>query len=482
MSEKSETCCPPSSGTGKGNNFDLAVIGAGSAGFSAAITAAELGAKVALIGHGTIGGTCVNIGCVPSKNLIRATESLYHAKAAQRFSGIRGNAEITDWRAVIAQKDEIVTDLRQSKYIDVLSSYNDIAYIEGPARLSAEIIAVNGEKLKAEKIVITTGASAAVPSIPGIEDVAFLTSTTALELEKLPNSLLVVGGGYIGVELAQMFARASVKVTIVCRSRLLPHAEPEISDALADFLSDEGVVILRSVSYHSIRRTKNGVALSLSVDGKDEGIETEQLLVSVGRSPNADQLGLGNRGVELLPNGGIQIDEYLRTTNPDIYAAGDVTGRDLYVYMAAYGAKLAARNALNGDTHRYDATAMSAVTFTDPQVASVGLTEREARDQGIDAKTSILGLEHVPRALAARDTRGLIKLVADKTTDRLVGAHMIAPEAGDSIQTAAMAIKFEMTAADLGNMIFPYLTTVESLKLAAQTFEKDVSKLSCCAG
>ncbi|HIM25373.1 MAG TPA: mercury(II) reductase [Rhodospirillales bacterium] len=482
MSEKSESCCPPPSGKGGNGKYDLAVIGAGSAGFSAAITAAELGANVALIGHGTIGGTCVNVGCIPSKNLIRATESLHQAKAANRFLGIRGDAEITDWRAVMAQKDEIVTDLRQGKYIDVLPSYNNIAYIEGPVGLGVDVIAVNGEKMEAGKIVITTGASPAVPSIPGIEDVSFLTSTTALELEKLPDTLLVIGGGYIGVELAQMFARAGVRVTIVCRSRLLPHAEPEISDALADFLSDEGVTILRGVSYQSIKRTKNGVALSLAVDGKDEVVEAEEVLASVGRSPNTYGLGLGNRGVELRPDGGIQVDEYLRTTNPDIYAAGDVTGRDLYVYMAAYGAKLAARNALNGNTDKYDATVMPAVTFTDPQVASVGLTEREARDQGVDAKTSILGLEHVPRALAARDTRGLIKLVTDGATDRLVGAHMIAPEAGDSIQTAAIAIKSEMTATDLGNMIFPYLTTVEGLKLAAQTFNKDVSKLSCCAG
>jgi mercury(II) reductase len=419
---------------------------------------------------------------VPSKNLIRAMESLHHAKAAQRFSGIRGDAEITDWRAVMAQKDELVSDLRQGKYIDVLPSYNNIAYLEGAAGLSADVIAVNGGKLDAGKIVITTGASPAVPSIPGIGDVPFLTSTTALELERLPKSLLVIGGGYIGVELAQMFARAGVKVTIVCRSRLLPHAEPEISGALQDFLSGEGVTILRGVSYRSIRRTKNGVALALAVDGKDAVVEAEQVLASVGRNPNTDGLGLGNRGVELLPDGGIQVDQHLRTTNPDIYAAGDVTGRDMYVYMAAYGAKLAARNALNGDTEKYDATAMPEVTFTDPQVASVGLTEQDARDRGMDVKTSVLGLEHVPRALAARDTRGLIKLVADGATDRLIGAHMIAPEAGDSIQTAAIAIKSGMTAAELGNMIFPYLTMVEGLKLAAQTFDKDVSKLSCCAG
>jgi mercuric reductase len=186
--------------------------------------------------------------------------------------------------------------------------------------------------------------------------------------------------------------------------------------------------------------------------------------------------------VAVTGNGGIWIDEHLRTTNPQIYAAGDVTGRHQFVYMAAYGAKLAALNALNGDAHRYDATTMPMITFTDPQVASVGLTEAAARAAGHEVKTSVLPLDQVPRALAARDTRGLIKLVADRTTDRLLGAHILAPEGCDSIQTAALAIRHGMTTKDLGETIFPYLTTVEGLRLAAQTFDKDVKMLSCCAG
>ncbi len=172
----------------------------------------------------------------------------------------------------------------------------------------------------------------------------------------------------------------------------------------------------------------------------------------------------------------------MRTTKAGVYAAGDVTGRDQFVYMAAYGAKIAASNAMNGDGRSYDNLTMPAVVFTDPQVASVGLTEAAARTQGIDVKTSVLSLDNVPRALAARDTRGLIKLVADGVTKKLIGAHILAPEGADSIQTAALAIKQGLTYADLGDMIFPYLTTVEGLKLAAQTFDKDVAKLSCCAG
>ncbi len=475
----SKACCPPSTGNSR---YDLAVIGAGSAGFSAAITAAEQGARVALIGHGTIGGTCVNVGCVPSKTLIRAAETLHQAEAASRFAGIRGRASLEDWRAVVAQKDELVAGLRQAKYVEVLPAYPTITYHEGPARLTADGVAVNGSVMRPDKIIVATGASAAVPPIPGIEDVPLLTSTTALELENLPASLLVIGGGYIGCELAQMFARSGVVVTVVCRRRLLPQAEPEIGEALAGYFGDEGIAVRAGVSYRAIRRTAEGVALTVTVDGHDETIEAETVLIATGRRANVQGLGLDEVGIELTQTGGIKVDDRMRTTKPGVYAAGDVTGRHRFVYMAAYGAKLAAENALNGDNRRYDAAAMPAVVFTDPQVASVGLTEAEAGEQGLDVRTSTLSLEHVPRALAARDTRGLIKLVADGTTDRLVGAHILAPEGADSIQTAALAIKHGLTVTDLADTIFPYLTTVEGLKLAAQTFDKDVSKLSCCAG
>jgi mercury(II) reductase len=481
MTALTRDCCG-SNGDRKNGRFDLAVIGAGSAGFSAAITAAELGAQVALIGHGMIGGTCVNVGCVPSKTLIRAAETLHQAEAASRFAGIRGRVEITDWRAVIAQKDELVSDLRQAKYVDLLPAYNTVTYLEGPARLVDDAVAVNGTVVKAEKIIISTGARPATPELPGIEDVPYLTSTTALEFEHLPKSLLVIGAGYIGAELAQMFARAGVQVTIVCRSHLLPQAEPEIGDALAGYFRDEGIAVQHGVGYKEITRTKRGVTLVVTREGHEDRLEADRVLIATGRQPNTEGLGLAEAGIKVLEHGGIAVDDRMRTSKEGVYAAGDVTGRDQFVYMAAYGAKTAAENALNGDARRYDAAAMPAVVFTDPQVASVGLTEAQARKQGLDVRTSTLPLEYVPRALAARDTRGLFKLVADGESGRLLGAHILAPEGADSIQTAALAIKHGLSITDLGEMIFPYLTTVEGLKLAAQTFDKDVAKLSCCAG
>jgi mercuric reductase len=474
-------CCAAPSKRRDGG-FDLAVIGAGSAGFAAAIAAAEQGANVALIGHGVIGGTCVNVGCVPSKTLIRAAESLHHAGAAARFAGIWAESRVPDWSALVAQKDELVAGLRQAKYANLLREYNTIAYLDGPARLADGGVAVNGALVKTPKVVITTGARPAVPPIPGIETIDYLTSTSALDLKTLPKSLLVVGGGFVGVELAQMFARAGVEVTIVCRSRLLPAAEPEIAEALSRFFQHEGITLNCGVAYDFCRQSDTGVELSVRRDDRQRILAGERLLIATGRSPNVEQLGLAEAGVRQAKGGAIEVDDRMRTTRLGTYAAGDVTGRDAFVYMAAYGAKLAAMNALNGDSLVYDNRAMPAVVFTDPQVASVGLTELQARAAGMEVATAVLLLDHVPRALAARDTRGLIKLVADIKSGKLLGAHILAPEGADSIQTAALAIKAGMTVSALGEMIFPYLTTVEGLKLAAQTFNKDVAKLSCCAG
>lgn len=471
-------------GTNGRNNgsYDLAVIGAGSAGFSAAITAADQGARVALIGSGTIGGTCVNIGCVPSKTLIRAAETLHNARAAARFAGISAEAELSDWRGTVRQKDALVSELRQAKYVDLLPAYNGISYREGAARLFDGGVEVDGARISAGKIIIATGARPAVPAIAGIEAVPYLTSTTALDLEELPRSLLVIGGGYIGAELAQMFARAGVKVTLGCRSRLIPEAEPEIGAALTGYFMDEGIAVISGITYRTIRRTADGVELIVHRDGKDVTIGADQVLAATGRAPNTEGLGLAEHGIALSAKGGIIVDDRMRTTRLGVYAAGDVTGHDQFVYMAAYGAKLAAKNALNGDSLRYDNSAMPAIVFTDPQVASVGLTEAQARAAGHDVKTSMLPLDQVPRALAARDTRGLIKLVAEAGSGRLLGAHILAPEGADSIQTATLAIRQGLTINDLAETIFPYLTTVEGLKLAALAFDKDVARLSCCAG
>lgn len=464
-------------------SYDLAVVGAGSAGFSAAITAAEDGARVALIGQGVIGGTCVNVGCVPSKAMIRAMEVMNAPRAARRFDGIEAESRITDWAAVVRQKQALVDDLRVAKYIDVLPKHNGVAYLEGAASFSDNGgLTVDGRPISVDKIVLATGSRPHLPDIPGMDRVRHHDSTSILELERLPSSLIVMGGGYIGVELAQVFARAGARVTIVTRRGLLPDAEPEIGDALTQAFEDEGIAVRTVTSYTSVAQADSGIALTVQTDGSPETLRAEELLLATGRVPNTEGLALARAGIETNGRGGIKIDDRMRTSRAGVYAAGDVSGRDQFVYMAAYGARLAAKNAMNGDSLVYDNSAMPTVVFSDPQVASVGLTEAAAKAAGHDVRTSVLPLDAVPRALAARDTRGLIKLVADGPSKRLLGAHILAPEGADSIQTAAMALRAGMTYEDLGAMIFPYLTTVEGLKLAAQTFEKDVAALSCCAG
>jgi len=437
---------------------------------------------VALLGYGTIGGSCVNVGCVPSKALIRATEAVHHAKAASRFAGIHAEARVTDWRAQVAQKQALVDGLRQAKYADLLPEYNNVAYHEGEARLVEGGVDASGSLFASNRIIIATGTRPVLPPIPGIGGVSPLDSTAALELTELPRSMIVIGGGYIGAELAQMFARAGVDVTLVFRSRLLPEGEPEIGAALSSYLADEGIRVMGGLTYDAVRNVDGGVALTVVQDARPVTITAERILVATGRAPNTESLGLMEAGIDHTPAGAIRVDDRMRTSKPGVYAAGDVTGKDQFVYMAAYGAKLAAKNALNGDSLRYDNSAMPAVVFTDPQVGTVGLTEAHARDAGHDVRTSVLALDKVPRALAARDTRGLIKLIADRKTRKLLGAHILAPEGADSIQTAAMAIRGGLTIDDLAGTIFPYLTTVEGLKLAAQTFDRDVKMLSCCAG
>ncbi|MFU8772994.1 MAG: mercury(II) reductase, partial [Anaerolineales bacterium] len=463
--------------------FDLMVIGAGSAGFAAAIKAAELGYRVAMVEAGTIGGTCVNVGCVPSKTLIRAMEQ-YHLAGRQRFQGVHTLPGALNWAQVIADKDELVAEMRQSKYVDVLAAFPEITLIQGHARLTGESsVEIDGKAYTPGKILITTGAHPWAPPIAGLQGARFLTSTTAMQRKELPHSMIVLGANAVGLELAQTFARAGVLVTLLeVLPRIAPFEDAEISDALHDYLQGEGLQIVTGFQSNQVEKVDGRYIITGWQDEQEIVFDAQELLVATGRHPNTAGMGLEKAGVKLGKRGEILVDETLRTENPHIYAAGDVTMQDMFVYTAAYGGALAAENALSGAGRVYDAAYIPRITFTDPQIASAGLTEEQAREQGYPVKTSVLPMSYVPRALAARDTRGLIKLVADADTERLLGAHILAPEGGEMIQAAVLAIRFGITLTQLRETMFPYLTNVEGLKLAAVAFEKDVAMLSCCAG
>ncbi|MFQ5890466.1 MAG: mercury(II) reductase [Gemmatimonadota bacterium] len=475
-----------------GRRRHVLIVGGGSAAFAAAIRSAELGARVTIVERGTIGGTCVNRGCVPSKTLIRAAE-IHHRRTHHPFAGLPKGDGRPEARLLQAEKVELVERLRRSKYRDVLAAYPSIEYVEGEARFrgpdAVEVRRGEGERmdLHADRIIIATGASPWVPPIPGIEDVSYWTSTEALQSEQVPARLLVVGGGSVGAELGQMFARLGSRVALIeALPTLLPSEDAELGEALAGYFVEEGIEVYTGTRVTSVSHESGEYRVALMADGDSRTLVGDRLLMATGRRPESASLNLEAAGVEVDRNGFISVDAKLRTNQPHIYAAGDCTPLPQFVYVAARAGTLAAQNALagegNGAEEELDLSAMPSVTFTDPQVASVGLTEAGARETGEKAVSRVLLMEQVPRALANRDTRGLIKIVAREDDGRVLGVHLLSPAASEVIQTAVFAVKLGLGTADLAAALFPYLTEVEGLKLAAQTFTREVELLSCCAG
>jgi mercuric reductase len=467
--------------TDAADGYDLVVLGAGSAAFAASIRARDLGARVAVAERATIGGTCVNVGCVPSKALLRAGE-IYHAAGYHPFAGIQTSAGAVDLRALVAQKDELVAGLRKEKYEDLVREYG-FELLRGEAHFAnPDTIVIDGRRIQAGAYVVATGASPAVPPIPGLENAGYLTSTTALDLEAVPGSLAVIGANAIGLELGQFFAHVGAKVIFFdILDRIAPFEEPEISETLAAVLRDQGAEIHTPAQISRIERQGDRCTVVATVDGTERRLEVDQILVATGRRANTARIGADVAGIELDTRGAVLVDEYQQTSNPKVFAAGDVTPAPQFVYVAAHQGALAADNALNGRTKRLDLAALPRVTFTSPQIAAAGLTEQAAREAGHSVNATTLPLSAIPRALVNRDTRGLVKIVADETTDKVLGVHVLAEAAGEVIQAAVYAIKFGLTTTDLAETWSPYLTMAEGLKLAAQSFTRDVAMLSCCA-
>jgi mercuric reductase len=462
-------------------DYDLAIIGSGGGAFAAAIRAVDNGARVAMAERGTIGGTCVNVGCVPSKTLLRGAE-IHHQASHHPFEGIGTKPGAVDYGAMVAQKDELVSTMRQEKYTDLVDEYGwDL--IEGEATFEdEETLRVGDRTIRAASYLISTGARPAVPEIPGLEETGYLTSTTAMDLDEMPESVLVIGAGYVALEQGQLLSHLGSRVTLMQRGpRLLRDYEPEVSEAMMEALGRDGIEILTGTHIQRAEKTESGKRLYVTVDGEERVLEGEEILVAAGRKPNVEELGLDLAGVDLDERGAVRVDERLQTTNPRVWAAGDVTLGPQFVYVAAYEGALVVDNALSGAERTLDFSALPGVIFSDPQVATVGVTEQQAREAGREVQTSVLPLNAVPRALVNHDTLGVIKLVADAETNQLIGAHVVAENAGDVIYAATLAVKFGLTISDLTDNFAPYLTMSEGLKLAAQTFGRDVSKLSCCA-
>ena len=473
-------------GTGEiehgGDSLHIAVIGSGGAAMAAALKAAEQGARVTLIERGTIGGTCVNIGCVPSKIMIRAAH-IAHLRAASPFDeGITAAPPAIRRERLLAQQQGRVEELRHAKYESILAGIAAITVLRGDARFTdAHHLAVRrsagGEQaVRFDQCLVATGATPAVPAIAGLKDTPYWTSTEALASEGIPARLAVIGSSVVAVELAQAFARLGSRVRILARRTLLLREDPAIGEAVTAAFREEGIEVLEHSQARAIAY-RNGEFVLTMAQGE---LRADRLLIAAGRSPNTQTLNLEAAGITVNERGAIVVDERLSTSAPHVFAAGDCTDQPRFVYVAAAAGTRAAVNMMGGEA-RLDLATMPAVIFTDPQVATVGLSEALAHARGIQTDSRILTLDNVPRALANFDIRGFIKLVMEEGSRRLIGVQAVAAQAGELIQSAALAIHARMTVEELGDQLFPYLTMVEGLKLAAQAFRKDLRQLSCCA-
>ncbi len=485
-SEKSVT---ESTAANNSKQLHVAIIGSGSGAFACALKAVENGAKVTIIERQSIiGGTCVNIGCVPSKIMIRAAHIAY-LQQNHAFAGIKKQKPVINRKQLLTQQQAKVNELRAAKYENILASNPNISLVKGNARFKdAHTLIVDqkqGKKIEinANRFLIATGASSRIPPIPGLAETPYWTSTEALEADKLPKHLIVIGSSIVALELAQAYLRLGTQVTLLARHTLLFREDPDIGAELHLILESDGMTILENTQAETVRYQKGLFSLGKFQIKTTQGktIKGDQLLIATGRPANTQSLALEKAGVEVNKDGDILIDDHMRTNIEHIYAAGDCTNQPQFVYVAAAAGTRAAMNMTGGDA-AIDLSAMPAVMFTEPQMATVGLTETEAHHHNIETDSRLLPLENVPRALANFDTRGFVKLVIEKNSRRLIGAQILAPEASEMIQTAVLAIHNQMTIEDLAGQLFPYLTLTEGIKLCAQTFSKDLKELSCCAG
>jgi len=477
---------------GNNSRFDLVILGSGSTAFAAALRAQELGKTSVMTEERTIGGTCVNRGCLPSKNLIEAAKIVFDA-AHPRYPGLTPAEIKIDFRELIRQKDDVIHDYRKKKYESLVGGQFGI--VEGHVEfVDASTVEVNGKRLSGEKILIATGSRSVVPPIEGLESVSYLTSDLLtndepMELTECPRSLLIVGGGYIALELGQMFARFGSKVTILERNKqLLANGyEPETGQTIQQIFKEEGINVVVKATVISVRQENGETVATVEIEnGATEEFKAEKLLVATGRQPNTDRIGIEKAGVALGEQGQIVVDEYLQTNIPHIFAAGDTIGNEQNAQMAtpvgSQDGGIVAHNALSNEERRsVNHRVIPRVIFTDPQIAVVGLTEAEAIEAGHPCWCNTLPMSFVPRAGAIRDTKGIIKMVADSKTNEVLGVTMIGNSAGEVIHEAMMALRFRAKLGDFIEQLHVYPTMAEALKIAAISRYKDPSNLSCCA-
>jgi len=461
----------------KPRKFDnnLVVIGAGSAGLVTAYIAAAVRASVSLIEKDRMGGDCLNTGCVPSKTLIRSAKLLAQARRAGEygFKNIRIDYDFAD---VMERVQRVIRTIEPH---DSIERYTELGVecIQGEARITSPwTVEVNGRTITTRSIVIATGARPFVPPIPGIEEMDYLTSDSVWQLREAPRRLVVLGGGPIGSELTQCFARFGSEVTQVeMQSRILMREDPDVSEVVANQFRKEGVRVLVSHKAMEFRRGNGRKILVCEHDGSKVEIEFDALLVAVGRRPRVDGFGLDELGIETTAQGTIQTDEYLRTSRSGIYACGDVAGPYQFTHVAAHQAWYAAVNALFGRFRKFrvDYSVIPWATFTDPEVARVGLNETEAAEKNIDHEVTYYGIDDLDRAIADEEARGLVKVLTVPGRDKVLGATIVGYHAGELLTEYISAMRHGLGLNGILGTIHIYPTLSEANKFAAGAWKKD---------
>ena len=466
------------------NQFELIIVGGGAGAFAAAIKANEYQAKTLMINAGLpLGGTCVNVGCVPSKNLLKVGELAYRAQH-HGFTSVNIPKVQIDFPRAIDEELQTVAELRQHKYSDVLGYLEHVTFLKARARfLSPHEVEANGQRFHGDRFVIAVGSTAQPPPIPGIQEVGFLTHIEALQNKEQPRRLLVIGAGPVALEFAQMFRHLGSDVTMVVRGNVLyKKTEPEISEALEKYLRDEGIVILKQTHAKRLRVEGTQKIATIISDGRETDIPFDALLIGTGKAPNTAGLELDAAGVQLNEKGAIRVNAWYQTNLPHIYAVGDAV--DLPKRLETTAGKegsYATVNLLTGvNKKKVDYDLVPSVVFTYPAVADVGILDEEVGERGIKCFCGTVYFDKLPKSLIIKDTRGAIKMIADRTSNRIVGIHIVAPQAEELINEAMYILRGRLTIDDVIDSLTVFPTLSESIKLAALSFRTDIEKLSCC--
>ena len=446
---------------------DLAIIGAGSGGLSVAAGAAQMGAKVVLIEKGKMGGDCLNYGCVPSKALIAAGEAAETVRTSGKF-GVNGHEPDVDFMKVNGHVHDVIAGIAPHDSVERFEGLG-VQVIQAAGRfISPTEVEADGRRIKARRFVIATGSSAFIPPIPGLDDVSYLTNETIFSLTDAPDHLIVVGGGPIGIEMAQAHRRLGVRVTLIEGGTIMGKDDPDAVTVVRERLIDEGVILREGAKVESVVPSGNGVSVLVSQDGRSAPIDGSHLLLAVGRRPNVDGLGLEVAGIEHSPQG-VTVDARLRTSNKRIFAIGDVAGGYQFTHMAGYHGGILIKNVLFNLPAKVDERAVPWVTYTDPELAQVGLSEAQAAEQGVLARASTFDFAGNDRAQAERATGGFVKAVVGKR-GKILGATIVGRHAGELILPWVLAVQKGLKIADMASLIAPYPTLGEASKRAAGAY------------